>query len=106
MVPTRHFGQFCLLLLCVSSLPAIAAPATIRFTIAKDFLIVVPITINGSGPYDKLLDTGSNNTMLDQKLADEFALTPSILPKRFALAHPEEKPRINLSMPAWQNALC
>ena len=91
MVPTRHFGQFCLLLLCVSSLPAIAAPATIRFTIAKDFLIVVPITINGSGPYDKLLDTGSNNTMLDQKLADEFALTPSILPKRFALAHPEEK---------------
>ncbi len=74
MMPTRRFSQIFLLLLCVSSLPAIAAPATIRFKIAKDFLIVVPVTINGSGPYDFVLDTGSNNTMLDEKLADELAL--------------------------------
>ena len=32
------------------------------------------MTINGSGPYDFVLDTGSNNTMLDQKLAEELAL--------------------------------
>jgi hypothetical protein len=37
-------------------------------------MIVVPVTINGSGPYDFLLDTGSTQTMLDQKLADELAL--------------------------------
>jgi hypothetical protein len=48
MVPTRHFSQMFLLLLCMSSLPAVAAPATIRFKIAKDFLIVVPVTIKGS----------------------------------------------------------
>ena len=29
-----------------------------------NYMIVVPVTINGSGPYDFVLDTGSNNTML------------------------------------------
>jgi predicted aspartyl protease len=77
MVPTRRLSQIFPLFLCVSSLPALAAPATgttATFKIANDYLIVVPVTINGSGPYDFVLDTGSNNTMLDQKLADELAL--------------------------------
>ena len=74
----RRFSQIVSLLFCATSLPAIAAPATIgvtvRIKIANDYLIVVPVTINGSGPYDFVLDTGSNNTMLDQKLAEELAL--------------------------------
>jgi predicted aspartyl protease len=37
-------------------------------------MIVVPVMINGSGPYDFLVDTGSTSTMVDQKLADELAL--------------------------------
>jgi len=77
MVPTRRLSQIFPLFLCVSSLPALAAPTTeitATFKIANDYLIIVPVTINGSGPYDFVLDTGSNNTMLDQKLADELAL--------------------------------
>jgi hypothetical protein len=78
MSPIRRFSQIVLLLICASSLPAIAAPATTEVTarikIANDYLIVVPVTINRCGPYDFVLDTGSNNTMLDQKLADELAL--------------------------------
>jgi hypothetical protein len=74
----QRFSQILLLFTCISTLPAIAAPATtevtVRFRIVKDYLIIVPVTINGSGPYDFVLDTGSNNTMLDQKLADELAL--------------------------------
>lgn len=74
----RLFSKISLLFICLSSLPAIAAPGTTEvtatFKIAKDYLIVVPVTINGSGPYDFVLDTGSNNTMLDQKLADDLAL--------------------------------
>ena len=37
-------------------------------------MIIVPVNINGSGPYDFLLDTGSSKTIVDQKLADELAL--------------------------------
>ena len=74
----RHFCQRFVFLIISCSLPAIAAPAipgvTARIRIMDDYMIVVPVTINGSGPYDLLLDTGSNNTMLDEKLADELAL--------------------------------
>ncbi len=78
MSSIRHFGQRFVLLIILCSLPAIAAPektgGTAKFRIVNDYMIVVPVTINGSGPYDLLLDTGSNTTMLDQKLADELAL--------------------------------
>ncbi len=77
-MPLSRFSQISLLLICVSSLPAIAAPptteVTVRIKLVNEYLIVVPVTINGLGPYDFVLDTGSNNTMLDQKLADELAL--------------------------------
>lgn len=74
----HRFSQIVSLLICATSLPAIAAPdtteVTVRIKIANDYLIVVPVTINGSGPYDFVLDTGSNHTMLDQKLVDDLAL--------------------------------
>ena len=74
----RRFNLISLLFACVSSLPAIASPptteATAKIRIVRDFMIVVPVTINGSGPYDFLLDTGSTNSMLDQRLADELTL--------------------------------
>ncbi len=77
-MPLSRLSQIPLLLICLSTLPAIAAPATtevtVRIKIANQYLIVVPVTINGLGPYDFVLDTGTNNTMLDQKLADELTL--------------------------------
>ena len=77
-MPLSRFSQISLLLVCVSSLSALAAPptteVTVRIKLVNEYLIVVPVTINGLGPYDFVLDTGSNNTMLDQKLADELTL--------------------------------
>lgn len=43
-------------------------------------MIIVPVGINGSGPYDFLLDTGASKTIVDQKLAAELAL-PSVSEK-------------------------
>jgi predicted aspartyl protease len=37
-------------------------------------MIIVPVSINGSGPYHFLLDTGCAKTMVNQKLADELGL--------------------------------
>jgi predicted aspartyl protease len=88
-MPLSRFSQIFLLLICVSSLPALAAPPTtevtgqteptpqiVTATIRLDDLsmIIVPVSINGSGPYDLLLDTGCAKTMVDQKLADELGL--------------------------------
>ena len=34
-------------------------------------MIVVPVTINRAGPFDFLVDTGSTDTIIDRKLAEE-----------------------------------
>lgn len=88
-MPLSRFSQISMLLICVSRLPALAAHATAEVTgqteatpqivtaaIRLDDLsmIIVPVSINDSGPYAFLLDTGSGKTMIDQKLADELGL--------------------------------
>lgn len=40
-------------------------------------MIVVPVTINGTGPFDFLLDTGTTNSIVDRKLARELRLAPA-----------------------------
>jgi hypothetical protein len=37
-------------------------------------MIIVPVSINGSGPYDFMLDTGCAKTIVDRKLAGELGL--------------------------------
>ena len=81
---TRHFNRLFVLLAFATFIPAMAqapeqtAPATniVTAKIKLDDLsmIIVPVSINGSGPYDFLLDTGCAKTMVDQKLADELGL--------------------------------
>jgi hypothetical protein len=39
--------------------------------------IVVPVSINGTGPYSFLFDTGADTTMLDARLARKLRLEPS-----------------------------
>ena len=78
MSPIRGFCQIFVLCACSYSVSAIAAQVTTevkaRIRIVDDYMIIVPVTINGSGPYDLVLDTGSNHTILDQELADELKL--------------------------------
>jgi len=37
-------------------------------------LVVIPVTINGSGPYRFLLDTGASNTILSANVADRLGI--------------------------------
>src|SRR5215470_16926359 len=42
--------------------------------IAKTALVVVPVTINGFGPYRFLLDTGATNTILSASVANTLGI--------------------------------
>ena len=42
--------------------------------IAKTSLVVVPVTINGYGPYRFLLDTGATNTILSSTVANTLGI--------------------------------
>ena len=81
----RSFNFLAVVLSCAICLPAGAAvpdqtePAakivTARIKLDDLSMIIVPVSINGSGPYDFMLDTGCGKTMVDQRLAEELHLS-------------------------------
>jgi predicted aspartyl protease len=61
------------------TLPATAAlpdenTVRISFTTVDQFLVVVPVSVNGAGPFNFLLDTGATNSVIDRGLADQLSL--------------------------------
>lgn len=56
--------------------PSETSPGEVRFemTPPNDAAIIVPVKIDGKGPYKFVLDTGATFTCIDTKLADELKL--------------------------------
>jgi predicted aspartyl protease len=72
----------CLLVIAVllCAVPAAFAdapgPAVVPFHFVRGFAVIVPVMVNGRGPYDFMLDTGCTITTVDRELGQELALTP------------------------------
>ena len=81
----RSFNFLAIIISCSICLPAgaavpdqtepVAKIATAKIRLDDLSMIIVPVSINGSGPYNFLLDTGCSRTMVDQKLAEELHLS-------------------------------
>ncbi len=54
--------------------PRIAS--SVKFKLLRDYVIVIPVTVNGAGPYQFLLDTGSNTTLVSTEFARMLGLRP------------------------------
>jgi predicted aspartyl protease len=69
----------CLFAFTLSASAALPGENTVSvsFTTAADFLVVVPVSINGAGPFNFLLDTGATNSDIDPDLADQLSLPPA-----------------------------
>jgi predicted aspartyl protease len=57
----------------LGSIPSLRAEVAFDF-IAETSLIVVPVMINGHGPYRFLLDTGATHTVLSETIADTLKI--------------------------------
>jgi predicted aspartyl protease len=87
--PARNLALSVLLFCCAAS--AMAAPVShgqdpdtkIAARTLRGYLMVVSVSINERGPFDFLVDTGSNTTLIDPALAAELSLKPK---DRFHLA--------------------
>jgi predicted aspartyl protease len=74
----------CLVILCACSLPGTGEfgapsetkPGEIQFELAppNGVAILIPVKINGKGPYTFVLDTGATFTCIDQPVATELKL--------------------------------
>jgi hypothetical protein len=79
MLQLHPLRSFTVALLIVSTLSTHAAttadtPVRVSFTVINGFMVVVPIRINGAGPYNFLLDTGTSRSMVVAKIADRLSL--------------------------------
>jgi predicted aspartyl protease len=80
----RTMSLLCVVILCACSLPSFgefgapseAKPGEIQFELAppNGAAILIPVKINGHGPYTFVLDTGATFTCIDQPLATELKL--------------------------------
>lgn len=52
------------------------APSTTQFKLLKGYVIVIPVTVNGAGPFEFVLDTGSNTTLISAEFARSLRLRP------------------------------
>jgi hypothetical protein len=65
-----------LVLLCIvpASFADVPVPSVVPFHFVRGFAVVVPVTVNGGGPFEFMLDTGSTISAVDRDLARELAL--------------------------------
>ncbi len=74
----RLFTVVVFLLVCCFAVASAGAEtgsqAIVNFRSVDRFLIVVPVRIGEAGPFDFLVDTGTNTTLIDPALADELKL--------------------------------
>src|SRR6201985_913626 len=52
-----------------------ATPVSVPARVSGTSLIV-PVKVNGAGPYDFVLDTGSNTTLIEDSLFEELGMQP------------------------------
>jgi|SRR5579862_295959 len=77
-VTTQSLLSFCLILVAQlsshaeSQCPGNAASITPRFV--QHTLIIIPVKMNGQGPFDFIVDTGSQLTVIDPALATQLKL--------------------------------
>ncbi|HEV7676883.1 MAG TPA: retropepsin-like aspartic protease [Candidatus Angelobacter sp.] len=68
----------------------------LRVRIIAHYLMVVSVSINDCGPFDFMIDTGTNTTLIDPQLATELALQSRDRLKLASLASAADVPRYYL----------
>ncbi|HXA85568.1 MAG TPA: retropepsin-like aspartic protease [Candidatus Dormibacteraeota bacterium] len=82
--------------LAASPAPETTANTHLRVRTIAGHLMVVSVCINDRGPFDFLLDTGTNTTLIDPQLATELKLQPRDTLKLASLSSATDVPRYYL----------
>ena len=85
LMPYAHAGRM------------VRAVSAERFRLLHDYLIIVPVSVNGEGPFNFLLDTGTNTTLIDDELAAQLGLRPFERVSLDTIAGTRVVPRVELS---------
>ena len=61
---------------CITNLPYASAKSTIHLRRLTGHLMVVPVLVNGEGPFDFVIDTATNTTLIDPDVVQQTGLRP------------------------------
>jgi predicted aspartyl protease len=74
-----------------------SASWTVKFKLLRGHVIVIPVTVNGSGPYDFILDTGASTTTISFEFAQALRLRPVDRVELITVAGSRFVPRAHLA---------
>lgn len=74
---TSHIWLVSLCFICISADQGVRADSKVKFKLIQDHWIVAPVLVSGQGPFDFLLDTGANVTLITPQLAHQLAIRPT-----------------------------
>jgi hypothetical protein len=60
--------------LCIFASKPVMASSPVRFRQVQGHLIIIPVSINGAGPFDFIFDTGASATIIDCEIAKQLSL--------------------------------
>ena len=94
----KSFAIILLVSCCAASARAFHNPDSsanthLRVRMIAGYLIVVSVSVNDRGPFDFLVDTGTNTTLIDPQLATELGLQPKDKLKLASFASATDVPR-------------
>jgi len=95
---TKLLALILLVSCCVASARAFHNPDSstnthLHIRMISGYLMVVSVSINDRGPFDFVVDTGTNTTLIDPQLATELGLQPKDRLKLASLASATDVPR-------------
>jgi hypothetical protein len=61
---------------CVTACQTVEAQREARFRLLHDTVVVISIEVNDQGPFEFILDTGTDTTILDAEFASRLSLVP------------------------------
>lgn len=102
-IPARNLALSLLLFCCAASAAAVPSSTdsdtntTLAVRTLRGYLMVVSVSINERGPFDFLVDTGSNTTLIEPALAAELGLKPKDRLRLASFASATEVPRYYLT---------
>lgn len=101
--PAKNLALSFLLFCCTASAAAVSSSpdsdpsTTLAVRTLRGYLMVVSVSINERGPFDFLVDTGSNTTLIEPALAAELSLKPKDRLQLASFASATEVPRYYLT---------
>lgn len=96
MIRLALYSAISVSLICLLTDKTTQASTPVQFKLIRNQMIVIQVKLNGAGPFEFLLDTGTNTTIIEPELAQQLKLHPQDRLELMTVAGAQAVPRAQL----------